>query len=241
MTDFKHRIKSDWPVVLKQILERAKALGPKGVLVFDLDSTLFDNRPRQARILREFGESRKHGKLAACLPEYFESGWDMKSAMVRCGLTPEEADTLFSDARKFWSKRFFTSEYCVDDVAIRGAAEFLASAKRTGVIIAYVTGRHEEMRAGTVQAMKNCGMVLPGGNVHLIMKPEQPMGDDEFKREAHAQIARLGELIAAFDNEPIHANDYGHKFPKALVIHLATDHSGRELTLLDAVVTIPHF
>ena len=44
-------------------------------------------------------------------------------------------------------------------------------------------------------------------------------------------------MIAAFDNEPTHANDYRRKFPEAIVIHLATDHSGRPVELLDGIVS----
>ena len=53
--------------------------------------------------------------------------------------------------------------------------------------------------------------------------------------------SELGTLIAAFDNEPTHANDYRTRFPDALIVHLATDHSGRDAPLEDGVLSIPHF
>ncbi len=90
--------------------------------------------------------------------------------------------------------------------------------------------------------MRRAAIALPGeGRVHLIMKPTCAEHDDAFKREAHIGWARLGQVIAAFDNEPTHANDYQLKFPEATVIHLATDHSGRPVQLLEGVVSIPHF
>ena len=52
------------PTVLERVLARVRAL-PGAVVVFDLDSTLLDNRPRQARILREFGAARGIPALAA--------------------------------------------------------------------------------------------------------------------------------------------------------------------------------
>lgn len=241
MNDFKHRIPANWAELLHALVERAGRLGAKALWAFDLDSTLFDNRPRQARIVREFGAAMCVQPLTCCAPEHWTSGWDMKAAMLNCGLAPVEVERLYPDARKFWQERFFTSAYCVDDVAIRGAGEFVKRVVQTGATVAYVTGRHEPMRAGTVEAMRRCGITLPGGRVHLIMKPSFAVGDDEFKREAHAQLAHLGTLVAAFDNEPTHANDYRQKFPEATVVHLATDHSGRPVELLDGIVSVPHF
>jgi hypothetical protein len=89
--------------------------------------------------------------------------------------------------------------------------------------------------------MRKCGLPLPGGNVRLILKPTLEMGDDEFKREAQRQLADVGKLIAAFDNEPTHVNDYRRAFPDATIVHLATDHSGRPVALLDGVESVPHF
>ncbi len=227
--------------ILGQVLERARRVGHRAVVAFDLDSTLFDNRPRQARILREFGAVRKVAALERCVAAHWDSGWDMKAAMCNCGLSLEEVERLYPDAKKFWQERFFTSAYCADDVAIQGAAEFVQAVVETGATVCYVTGRHEGMRPGTMEAMRRCGLVVPSGNVHIILKPTLEMGDDEFKREAHRKLAETGTVIAAFDNEPTHVNDYRRAFPDATIIYLATDHSGRAVALLDGIVTVPHF
>jgi hypothetical protein len=241
MTDFKDRIKSGWDSQLRSVLDSSRKAGAKGVLVFDLDSTVFDNRPRQARIVRELGAARGIPKLEKCGVEHWSSGWDLKAALVKCGLSEEEAGRLYKDAKAFWGARFFTSKYCVDDVAVPGAPEYLKACAATGVQLAYVTGRHEEMRAGTVECLKKCGMPVPEGSVHLVMKPNLRESDDDWKRTAHKRIAQLGHLIAAFDNEPTHANDYAEHFPEALVVHLATDHSGRAVELASRVISVPHF
>ncbi|MBF5041427.1 hypothetical protein FGE12_03445 [Aggregicoccus sp. 17bor-14] len=237
-----HRVQPGWQRSLEQILERARSLGARAVLAFDLDSTLFDNLPRQARILREFGQHARVPPLAACGTHHWTSGWDMRSAMRNCGLGEAELEQHYEAAKRFWQERFFTSEYCADDEPIPGASAFTHAVVATGAQLAYVTGRHEEMREGTVAAMRRAGMALPdGGRVSLIMKPTLAEDDDAFKREAHAQLRRLGELVAAFDNEPTHANDYRRTFPGATVVHLATDHSGRPVPLLDGIVSVPHF
>lgn len=241
-SDLRTRVREGWQQTLRGILEKARSLGSRAVLAFDLDSTLFDNRPRQARILREFGLARALEKLSACEPHHWESGFDMRGAMRNCGLSAEEVEAHFDAARAFWLQRFFTSAYCVDDVAIQGAAAFTHAVVATGAHLAYVTGRHEGMREGTVESMRRNGLALPGeGRVHLLMKPNERDNDDAFKREAHARLGELGVVIAAFDNEPTHANDYLSRFPQAQVVHLATDHSGRPVVLLDEIVSVPHF
>jgi hypothetical protein len=242
MTDFKLRVRPDWHLSLLDVLERARRLGPAAVLAFDLDSTLFDNRPRQARIVREYGEHAGLAPLTRCAADHFDSGWDMKAAFRNCGLSAEDAERIFPEAKNFWAERFFTSPYCLDDEMIEGAADFLARVLSTTATLCYVTGRHEEMREGSVGSMRRHRLPVPGqGNVHLVMKPALQVSDDDFKREAHARLGELGTLIAAFDNEPTHANDYRVKFPQAVVIHLATDHSGRPVELLDGIISVPHF
>jgi len=241
-SDLKTRVREGWQQTLRDILARARSLGSQAVLAFDLDSTLFDNKPRQARIMREFGVAQAQEKLLQCAPHHWESGFDMRGAMRNCGLSDEEVEAQFPLVRAFWLERFFTSDYCVHDEAIQGAATFTHAVADSGAHLVYVTGRHEAMRAGTEACMRQQGLPVPGeGRVHLLMKPHASDNDDAFKREAHARLGEWGTLIAAFDNEPTHANDYLRRFPQAQVIHLATDHSGRPVTLLEEIVSVPHF
>lgn len=240
-SDFSKRIKPDWASSLTDVLARAKATGPKGVLAFDLDSTVFDNRARQVRILSEYGCFKNLAPLIASHVDHWKSGWDLKGAMMAAGMADAEAEQLYKEAKAFWAERFFTSEYCIEDTEIAGAAAFLHASVATGAQVVYVTGRHEAMRAGTVACLKKCGMPLPGGTVSLLMKPTLKEDDDVYKRAAHQKLEQMGTVIAAFDNEPNHANDYARRFPQAAIIHLNTDHSGRTLELEPRIVTIPHF
>jgi len=241
MSDFKHRVRPDWPLILDLVLNQSRELGPRGVVAFDLDSTVFDNRPRQARIVREYGKAKGLPALEGCTPEHFDSGWDLRGALRKCGLAEAEVERLYPDYKRFWEERFFTSEYCAQDVAVRGAPAYLKALAATKVRVIYVTGRHEGMREGTLAAMRREGFPVPHDNVALLMKPSRDVDDDVFKRTAHGELRKIGALIAAFDNEPIHANDYRSTFPQAVVVHLATDHSGRTLDLHEEVQSIPHF
>jgi beta-phosphoglucomutase-like phosphatase (HAD superfamily) len=227
------------PSVLERVLARTRAR-PGTLVVFDLDSTILDNRPRQARILREFGAARGIAKLADARPEHWQD-WSLQRAMCNAGLPPDEAARLADDARRFWRERFFTSEYCRDDDAIAGARDFLAALVDGGSRIVYCTGRHEPMRAGTVASFERLGFPLPRDGAELLMKPVFELNDDAWKVEAHSRLRAIGEVAAVFDNEPTHVNGYRAAFVDAIVVHLATDDSGRPVGLSDGITSIKSF
>lgn len=243
MRDYLTRVAVDWHLTLERILAIAQKSGPSGLLVFDLDSTVFDNRPRQARIVREFGAARGLPALLQCQPWHFTSGWDLRGATTASGLSAKESETIYADLKAFWQERFFTSDYCRDDIEIVGAPRYLHALDYAKARVIYVTGRHEGMRAGTEACLERCRMPMPsaGGHVQLFMKPELRDDDDAYKREAHAHLKSMGTVLAAFDNEPMHINDYAARFPEAIPVHLATDHSDRKVELDPRCVSIPHF
>lgn len=227
------------PTVLERVLARVHA-SPGAVVVFDLDSTLLDNKPRQARILREFGAAHGIAQLAATRNEHWVD-WSITHAMANAGLGADEVERWAESAKQFWRERFFTSEYCRDDAAIAGAHDYLAAVAEAGAIVAYCTGRHEPMRAGTVDSFVRLGFPVPGARVQLLMKPVFELSDDDWKIEAYARLKQLGGVVGVFDNEPTHVNGYRAGFPDATVVHLATDDSGRPVTLAEGVVSIRDF
>jgi hypothetical protein len=243
MTDFLQRVAVKWWKTLDAVLARANEVQARGVAVFDLDSTVFDNRPRQARIVREYGAAHGLNGLLRCQAWHFSTGWDLKPAALACGLTEDEYVAHQKPLKSYWSQRFFTPDYCADDVEIVGAPRYLNALAQTGVQLVYLTGRQEDMRPGSVACLRRCGMPVPAahGPVRLLMKPSLHESDDAYKRVAHAQLHELGTVIAAFDNEPTHVNDYAKNFPEAIAVHLATDHSGRPVTIDPRVISIPHF
>jgi len=211
------------------------------VLAFDLDLTLFDNRPRQAKIVRDFGKARGLAVLQMCKPEHFISAWDLESALLRCGLSKEALAGCFPEVKRFWQERFFTSTYCVEDLPMPGAKKYLDACLKTSAQLVFVTGRPDEMEEGTIACLKKHGMPTPGGRVHLLMKPAEQTDDDAFKRQAHSRLASLGELIAVFDNEPTHINDYAQQFPDAFAFWLDTGHSGRDVELSPGIIALRNF
>ena len=208
---------------------------------FDLDSTLLMNRVRQARIVREYGAQQGDARLAACPPEAIVS-WDMRDSARLCGLEGAEVEAIYPELREFWRERFFTSAYCQDDTPVAGARQFLEAVLERGGEILYITGRHQEMGAGTVESFRRAGFPLPQGErVQLWLKPRAEDDDDRWKELCHQRLLALRGICCAFDNEPTHVNAYKKSFPSAVVVHLDTDHSRRPVEVLPEVPSIHDF
>lgn len=209
--------------VLREVADRVGAAvmaagkGPMPVVTFDLDSTLFDNRPRQLAILSAFAQAHGLGGVDALTIEDVD-GWRVAELVPRLsGGSPD----LASSFKPFWRDRFFTSEFCRHDVALPGASEFVREVERAGAQIVYLTGRHEDMRQGTADSLKEGG--FPVGTI--LMKPTFEMTDTQWKEIAVARLRETGPVVASFDNEPTHVNRLKSAFPDAVVVWLRTDHS----------------
>ncbi len=231
-----------WQKVLGQVVADAQGLGPRAVVAFDLDSTLLDNRPRQAALVRRFVRERRDAPLLGDFDaRHLHTGFDMREALLRHGLGTDEAQRFLTDFRPYWRAHFFTSDACRDDVPVRGAPEYVRAIFAAGAQLAYVTARPEPMRPGTLEVLARHGFPVPGSRVELWMKADPAVTDGDFKRSTHRHLLERGCVLAAFDNEPGHANDYRASFPQATVVLLATGDSGRVATLAEGIVAAPHF
>jgi len=211
------------------------------VAAFDLDSTLLVNRGRQARIVREYGELRGDPRLAACSTAAVTS-WDLRETLRLCGLADPEIGPLVPGLREFWRERFFTTEYCRDDMPVPGAPGYVGAALDAGAEVLYITGRHAGMREGTLESFERARFPLPDGKaVQLWLKPALADDDDRWKEICQARLKELRALACAFDNEPLHVNAYKRSFPDAAVVHLDTDHSRRPVEVLPEIPSILDF
>src|SRR5262249_49912632 len=169
---------------------------------FDIDSTILSNKPRQARIVREYGQLHGDPRLAACTTEAIRT-WDLRDTMRHCGLGEGEIAALVQDLRGFWMERFFTSEYSRDDTPVPGARDYLRKVLAAGGEVLYITGRPREMESGTLAAFQNAGFPLPAGEqVQLWLKPSMAEDDDRWKELCHARLREMRAVACAFDNEP---------------------------------------
>jgi beta-phosphoglucomutase-like phosphatase (HAD superfamily) len=227
--------------ILGEALARARAGAPGAAAVFDLDSTILDNRPRQARILREYGEAAGLPALLGAAPEHWR-GWDIEAALAAAGLPPDVARRHAEPALRFWAERFFTSAYCRLDVPVPGAPAFVRAVAAAGPSLAYVTARPARMEPGTLEVLSRFGFPLPEGRrVRLLMKRPDALPDDDWKALAQEEVERLGPVVLAFDNEPAHVNAYARAWPRAMVVHVDTNDSGRPVEVLAGVPSIADF
>jgi hypothetical protein len=77
--------------------------------------------------------------------------------------------------------------------------------------------------------------------VQLWLKPKLADDDDAWKEICHRRLLELSGIACAFDNEPTHVNAYKRSFPEAVVVHLDTDHSRRQVEVLDSIPSIVDF
>lgn len=189
------------------------------IVVFDLDSTLFDTAGRNLAILREFSEAfaDRHPDLADHVGaiRHADLGWSVVEPLQRRGITDKAVlDALLS----FWKERFFTSEYVLHDLPAPGAVRFVTGCHARGALVYYLTGRHVGgMEVGTVQALTNAGFPYWRGRCVLHLKPSFTMPDKAYKEQAIGLIRSYhGEVVATFENEPGNANVFLQAFPDAL-------------------------
>lgn len=212
---------------LEGVLHRTTELASAGaipIVVFDLDGTLFDNRPRTRAILLEYAEdvANEFPEVADRLaPVTVEGiGYLLSETLRECGLT--HADVV-RDITHFWRDRFYADEYLEHDLPIVGAPEYVNACYESGAAIVYLAGRDiPGMLPGTVQSLRDHGFPIARAGVEVVLKPDATLPDDAFKRTALPTLHRVGDVIALFDNEPAACNAALEEYPDAIVTLLET-------------------
>jgi hypothetical protein len=194
------------------------------VVVFDLDGTLMDNRPRTLAILREFADRcrTRDAALAERLEraQMGELEYLLSDSLERMGA---HRHSLVEEMHAFWRDRFFADPHLVHDVAVSGAVDFVSACHEAGALLVYLTGRDLPMMGtGTFQSLRDLGFPIGQAGTELVLKPEAAMPDEAFKRDVAPQLARLGHIIAAFDNEPGNCNVMLAHYPDAHVVFVDT-------------------
>ncbi len=215
--------------LLDGIVARARAVREKGgspVVVFDLDGTLMDNRPRTIRILHELAHtwSEKYPEASASLREAHpdRTVYALSETLDRVGVRGAE---LIELAETFWKERFFFDEHLVHDTALAGSVSFAKDCHEAGARLAYVTGRDlPNMSLGTWKSLRDLGFPIGVVGTELILKSDAAIPDEEFKRLLAPKLSALGEIIASFDNEPGNCNIFLKFFPQAKSVLVDTQH-----------------
>jgi len=218
----------DQKALLDRIISRCKgaAGAASPVVVFDLDGTLMENRPRTVAILRELGVAWKTKepalaeRLVAAQPQ--QMSYLLSASLANLGITRTE---LVAEAEIFWRERFFVDGYLKHDIEVPGAAEFARACYGEGAILVYFTGRDLPlMGVGSFASLRDLGFPIGVAGTELVCKPDAAMPDEAFKRLVGPDLTRVGHIVAVFDNEPGNCNILLSHFPDADSVMVDTQH-----------------
>ena len=165
------------------------------MVVFDLDGTLMDNRPRTAAILRELGAAwrERHPEVAETLAaaKNDQLAYLLTDSLARLGVTKTD---LVREAEVFWRDRFFTDGYLAHDVEVPGASAFARDCYDAGGILVYFTGRDLPlMGIGSFASLRDLGFPIGVPGTELVLKPDAAMPDEAFKRMRGPRARARGE------------------------------------------------
>ncbi len=217
-----------------QGVEALRAEGERALVVFDLDSTLFDVSPRLKRILHDFALMPEHQTR---FPEAVEilknvetlpSDWGVRDAVIRAGLDSHHPE--FHEAMKhFWIQHFFSNEYLQFDRPFEGAVPFVQELHSLGAHIVYLTGRDvQRMGEGSVKTLKHWNFPIDR-TAQLVLKPQKGMDDAQFKSDWFAEVPKnVYERIWFFENEPVNVNLVRRQHGHVEIVFFDSTHSGKE-------------
>ncbi len=215
-------------VALEETIQKTKQLGMTPVILLDLDSTLYDTSLRNHVILNEWlTEKAPREPIFSALKNLTREVrfYSMADLFGRLGLSLEDEynKAQWEDLKEYWRARFFTDPYVSHDEPYAGSSEFVREVYGLGAVLAYLTGRDAPgMEQGTRKALARDGFPVPTGkDVHLFMKPAREGDDYLYKMGEVEKIARLGEVVASFENEPKNFIGICKRFPNA--IHVFVD------------------
>lgn len=244
--------------VLREVSSRVTAVRartpdlrpPHPLVVFDLDSTLYEVAPRTFRIIQEWlesAESQKFKPVREALLRLRENqvGYSLKDTLRTLGLNPVMEDDVvmaWQELKAFWLERFFTSRYLPSDRPYPGAAAFAREVYGLGAEIVYLTGRDEPgMGEGTRANLARDGFPWDTERTHALLKASDEMTDLEHKKQAGAWLAGHGTLVASFENEPLNLVSLAELFPGAMHVFVETVCSDREAPVYEGLYRIKGF
>ncbi|MBX3186401.1 MAG: HAD family hydrolase [Labilithrix sp.] len=242
---FKSLPAAEQHALMTRIVARCKSAPgePSSVVVFDLDGTLMDNRPRTLVILQELAQELRaeaHSSAETLFAAKAESlAYLLGDSLRLLGLEHPE---LVSRAESFWRERFFSDHYLRHDVALAGAVDFARACYEAGAVLVYFTGRDLPlMGLGSFQSLRDLGFPIGVVGTELVCKPDAAIPDEEFKRKEGPLLRRVGRVVAAFDNEPGNCNAFLEMSPEADVVFVDTQHLPGAPPLDDRVQIVRDF
>ena len=233
--------------ILNRIKDLALHKGTHPLVVFDLDSTLFDVSTRLEKVLIDIGlEPRLQETFPNVVPHFKNiktkrKDWGFVEVLKRAGVDHNHYD-LFHLVRELWIEKFFSNNYIHYDVPYEGSVEFVQKVDELKVTIVYLTGRdYHRMEIGSRDVLKKWKFPLDDKRSKLIMKPERSMDDALFKRDwVQDHITSTNTSLFLFENEPVNINLIAKDFPEVELVFFDSTHSRKE-NAADEIATLVHY
>ena len=236
--------------VREQCRARIRQGGKPVQVVFDLDSTIFDVKPRTLRLLKEFARTSEAVKISEEIVRWC-TGLQAHQLLytleesARANKVPGTEETVrafMKQAFLFWRDRFFTHPFLATDHATPGAVDFVSRVVDEGATAIYLTGRDwPGMGRGTRTMLEHCGFPMDVNHSRLLMKPNAGLDDSEFKDEALRQLRSEGHVVALFDNEPANFHVFEKNFPDAWLVFYYSNFSQKEAKDVKRLYRIENF
>jgi hypothetical protein len=240
--------------IISRVREESRARirgGGKPVkVVFDLDSTIFDVKPRSLRILKEFALTARGRELSPEISSWaiglpgFKLLYTMEESARANGIpgSEEQARAYLKEAFRYWMSRFFTHHYVMADHPTPGAVDYVNRVVDAGGVAVYLTGRDwPGMGRGTVTMLEHFGFPVHPSLSQIIMKPNAGLDDAEFKDEALRELRVDGNAVALFDNEPANFHVFEKNFPEAFLVFYHSNCSTKEARTVNKIYRIDNF
>lgn len=236
--------------VRQESLARIRGGGKPVKVIFDLDSTIFDVKPRSLRILKEFAQTARAREIS---PEIAE--WSLRLPGFKLLYTMEEsaranqipgdepkAREYLKEAFKYWLARFFTHQYVTMDHPTPGAVDYVNRVVDAGGKAVYLTGRDwPGMGRGTVAMLEHWGFPVHPAVSDMILKPYAGLDDVDFKDGALRDLRIDSNAVALFDNEPANFHVFEKNFPEAWLVFFHSNCSTKDARTVNKIYRIESF
>ena len=217
------------------------------IVVFDLDSTLFDVAPRLERVLMDIASEPTIQKRFPEVIPHFKNiktqrqDWGFVEVLKRAGVDHDHEE-LFYVVRQLWIEKFFSNEYIHYDIPYEGSVDFVQKLNQLKVPIVYLTGRdYARMERGSRDVLLKWHFPLDDKSSRLVMKPERSLDDALFKKDwIHDYIQQSGSSLFLFENEPVNINLVSKHFPEVELVFFDSTHSRKE-SASEEMSTLVHY
>jgi len=240
--------RNDWiinssfhPLSTREVLQKVEEIvgahvqGPnrntKPIVLFDLDSTLYEVGYRTLAIIEDWNKAPKarlsiQEDLNRLKLEHI--GYSLYDLARNLGLEPAhpEIKNALDEIKPFWWERFFSNEFLPYDKPYPGAIEFAQRLFQLGAHIIYLTGREEQkMLSMTIHNLKRDDFPWCDKNTTLLMKPSAQISDVAHKQSVKHKVVQVGALLASFENEPVNIVALSKIFPESMHIFMDSVYS----------------